>query len=282
MLNHSLQFSGVPARSTWVLAATTVALLVGGFSVLSVGTAQESKDRTVVPSAAAVQEKLRQWVHVQLLISQERADWDAQKQTLRDLEGLREREVAQLGELIEAAGNRLADAEQQRTDLNAEESMLRERRVDLEQRIDGLEAAARQLLPGLPKPLRDRLGDTIERLANDAESDTTVPLQNRYRDVLALLTEIISFQSKLTLDTELRKLDGGTVQIEVLYLGLGQAYYVDRSSKHAGIGQPGGADGWIWEEQPELAASVRRTIDIFRKQVSPELVELPLQLRVEP
>lgn len=258
-----------------VIALVVVAALP--WSECAFGQDKDTTEAAEPPTAAEVQEKLRQWVLTQRLISEERADWEAEKQTLADLNELREREVGQLDELIAAAGSRLTDAEERRGKMTAEEQKLRSQRAELEKSIAGLEAAARELLPRLPRPLREQLGETIERLQADPAAVEEIPLQNRFRDVLAVLVEAGGFQSRLTLDTELREFGEQTIEVEVLYLGLANAYYTDRSGVHAGIGGPT-VDGWVWTEQPDLAESIRQTIDIFQKRANPDLVELPIRM----
>ena len=122
-----------------------------------------------------------------------------------------------------------------------------------------------------PPPLREQLDAAVERL--ESEDRPAAPLQNRYRDVLAVLIEAGNFQSRLTLDTELRELDGETVEIEVLYFGLASAVYIDRSGETCGIGKPGN-DGWTWTPQAGLATSVRKIIDsLIAEGVSGEYLD---------
>lgn len=242
------------------------------------GAAQENAEPAAPPTAAEVQEKVRQWVRTQQLVSEEESDWQAQKQALADLGEIREREISQLDEVIAAAGARLTDAESRRAALNAEEESLRERRAELEKEIVALENSALSLLPGFPPPLREKIEDAAGRL--EAKDRNRNPLQNRYRDVLAVLVEAGSFNSRLTHDIDLREVDGRSIEVEVLYLGLARAFYTDRSGRICGTGQPGAA-GWTWTLQPKLAASIRQTIDIFQKQASPEMVRLPMQLHLE-
>ncbi len=251
---------------------------IGLVGLVPHGLSQEKADTAVSPTAAEVQEKVRQWVHSQQLISEEASDWQAQKQALADLSKIREREIGQLDEVIEAAGSRLTDAESRRAELIAEEDSLRDRRAELEKEIVTLERSALSLLPGFPPPLREKIKDASERLeAKDRESH---PLQNRYRDVLAVLVEASAFNSRLTHDVDLRDVDGKSIEVDVLYLGLASAYYTDRSGKYGGTGQPGDV-GWTWTERPKLAASIRNAVDIFQKQATPNMVKLPLQLRLE-
>jgi hypothetical protein len=254
-----------------------VAIFACSVSALAQEERGDASEETALPTAAEVQEKLRQWVRTQQLISEERADWEAQKQSLADLNELRKREVANLDELIAAAGSRLTDAEDRQARLGAEEESLRARRANWEKSIDDLESAVRGLLGKFPQPLRQQLGTTIGRLESGEKVDTA--LQNRFRDVLAVLIEAKAFDSRLTLDTELRELDGKTIEVEILYLGLATAYYTDRSGNYAGTGKPASeGQGWEWHAQPNLASAIRTTIEIFQKRANPEIVELPMQL----
>ncbi len=126
-------------------------------------------------------------------------------------------------------------------------------------------------MPKFPPPLRDKAGEAITRL-EDPQPDT--PLQNRYRDVLAILSEVGNFQGVITIDTELREIDGAQVEVEVLYLGLAQAWYADRTGKNSGSGRPS-PEGWIWTADASLAGRVREAIAIQRKLAPPAFVGLP-------
>lgn len=227
--------------------------------------------KPIEPLPATVQEKIREWVKTRKQIAQEAADWEAEKRSLADLNDLRKKEITQIDAFIAAAGERLQDAEKQRTELLAEEESLRTWRASVEERIVKLEANLRAQLPKFPPPLRDKAGDAIARL-EDPQPDT--PLQNRYRDVLAILGEVGNFHNTLTIDTELRDFDGAQIEVDVLYLGLAQAWYVDRTGRHAGIGRPG-AEGWQWTDDASLAGRIRDAIAIQRKLAPPAFVGLP-------
>jgi len=278
-LSYSLKYALQPfGYSVGPIAAVLVGAVIGLAGLVEHGSAQQEDEGAPPPTAAEVQEKVRQWVRTQQLISEEESDWQAQKQALIDLSEIREREIDQLDEVIETAGARLTDAESRRADLIAEEDSLRNRRAELEKEIVALEDSALSLLPGFPPPLREKIKDAAERL--EAADRKSSPLQNRYRDVLAVLVEAGAFNSRLTHDIDLREVDGRSIEIDVLYIGLASAYYTDRSGKYCGIGRSG-PGGWIWTERPELAASIRHTIDIFQKKASPEMVKLPIQLRLD-
>lgn len=237
-------------------------------------TAQEAADVGDEPDPAppaVIQEKIREWVRVKKQISTERAGWEADKQSLADLNELRTREIVSLQEIIDATGTRLTDAEKQRVELLAEEEALRGGRELLEARIARAEERLRGLIPRFPPPLLEEVGDAIARIES---ADAEVPLQDRYRDLLSVMGEVGHFDSSITVASELREIDGKRVEIDVLYLGMARAWYVDREGRHAGYGLPT-EEGWRWTEEASVAAEVRQTIAIRQKTAAPAVVSLP-------
>lgn len=242
------------------------------------GGGQAGRERADPAPAAVVQAKVREWVRTQRLISEEKADWEAEKEALADLNALRRREIEKLDELISAAGNRLAEAEQQRRDLRAMMESLQADRERLETVVAAAEQSLRSVVSGLPHPLRVELSDTLGGLDADRGD---LPLQVRYRDLVTLLGEINAFRNRITVSTELREFDGRQVEVEVVYLGLGAAWYVDRAGSRAGRGKAA-AEGWTWTREDSLARRVRQAIDVHRKEAPPALISLPLQASPNP
>jgi len=232
---------------------------------------------TATPPPAVVQEKVREWVRVKKQISAERADWEAEKLSLADLNELRQKEIANLDEFIAAAGSRLDDAEKQRTDLLAEEESLRSRRQLLEEAIGRNEAALRAMIPRFPPPLRAEIDEALARLET---ADPDAPLQDRFRDLLVILGEAEQFDDTITIDAELREIGGENIEVDVLYLGLARAWYVDRSDRHAGTGVPTDTD-WEWTEDASVAAAVRNAIAVRRKEAAPAIVPLPFPAQLD-
>ena len=264
-----------PRRSALRLALTLGFWgILGGSSILW---AQEEApepgaaegDETVVP-ASLVQESLRQWVEVKKLASEELAEWEAEKNSLADLNELRKREIASLDEIIEAAGSRLTDAEQQRESLLAEEDALKAKRARLEDAVVAAEAQLRPLVRRFPPPLMTKVDEVVARLE---AADPEATLQNRFRDVLLILQEVTSFDRSITVDAELMDLDGKQVSVDVLYLGLSRAWFVDQEGGRAGTGLPGD-EGWVWTTDNAMASEVGRAIAIYRKESPPAYTNL--------
>lgn len=236
--------------------------------------ARAQSDAAAGASAALLQEKVREWVRVQKLRGEEAADWAEQQRELVGLNALRRTEIAQIDELIVAAGARLEEATQQREELRAEQAELRVARAELGRRIGELEAALRVQITSFPPPLQEKIEDVAARLAAGGEKER--PLQDRYRDVVAVLSAVGEFGRTLSVAGEMREIGGERVAVEVLYLGLAGAWYVDRGGKLAGTGRaaPG---GWVWTADSGIAGRVRAAIDMHRKKASPGYVRLPFE-----
>ncbi|RME91656.1 MAG: DUF3450 family protein [Verrucomicrobia bacterium] len=229
---------------------------------------------------------LRQWVQTKQLISRTRTDWEAERETLQQT-------LAMLQSEREALESERAKVGQDRTQLAEERRRVEEKTADLQAALDLLgrqlgpiEDRLRQLTPTLPEPLRRSVEPLLARLGqkNAAASpkggtaEAFSPIQ-RLQAVVTLLNEIEKFNATVTLNSELRPgPEGGQIKVQVLYFGLGRAWYVGASGQVAGVGTPG-KEGWQWESRPELAASIRQLIAIYEEKQPAVLVALPVVIR---
>jgi len=67
-------------------------------------------------------------------------------------------------------------------------------------------------------------------------------------------------------------------QVQVLYLGVGQAYYADQGGTFAGTGVAG-AEGGGWAVNAELGPTIRKVIDIYENERSAEFVPVPVNIQ---
>ena len=233
-------------------------------------TVNEGGTAKVSPSAI-LQEKVRQWVDVQKQRGKEASQWQEQKQQLTGLNELRLTEIKQIDSLIAAAGKRLEDATAQRQKLLQEQAELQTTRNLLQDNISKLENGLRQCLPRFPGPLRKKVGDALFRIENPDPDQT---LQDRYRDLLAILAATAAFDHAIIVTKEIREVDGERIELETLYLGLAKAWYVGRAGTIAGHGKANN-EGWQWTEDNSIAVHVRQAIEIYRKERAPDYVKLP-------
>jgi hypothetical protein len=225
-----------------------------------------------VVDAALLQKKTGEWIATRRLIGEEAAAWQTEKNSLAELNAIRAKESAQLDEFVKTATVRIEELTTRKGTLAKEQTDLKAWRTKLEADLSTLEAGLRPLLPRFPAPLREKIEESLLRLESP-EADS--PLQNRARDLLLILQACLEFQNALTLHNEVREIGGERREVEVLYLGLTQAWYVDTSGEHSGHGVPG-EQGWIWTEDPAIAARVRSAIEVHARRATPAFVELPL------
>ena len=99
------------------------------------------------------------------------------------------------------------------------------------------------------------------------------------QNVVAMLNEADRFNSAITLAIEVRKdADGKDRQVQVLYLGLGQAYYADQGGTFAGTGVSA-PEGWDWTANAALGKAIRKVIDIYENERGAEFVPVPVNIQ---
>ena len=93
--------------------------------------------------------------------------------------------------------------------------------------------------------------------------------------VVGILGELDKFNNAVAIFSEKRKnSQGEEVAVETIYVGLGAAYFVNDANNFSGVGTPGAA-GWEWTAKPEIAASVRDVIRVYRNEHPANFVALP-------
>lgn len=254
----------VPSRGAFLLAAAAFAVALP---------AQESTD--AVASTRATVEK---WVETRNLVSKEQRDWVLGKETLTARMEVVRREIDKLKVSIAAAEAQVVEADKKRAALLAENEQRKASGDKLVTRIAALEARLLTQLPRLPEPLRDKLKPLTQRLPKAGE-ETKQSLAERWQNVVGVLNELDKWQREIVVTSELRQLgDGQSVEVAVIYLGLGQAFYASSNGKVAGFGHPT-ADGWQWKQANELAADVLRTIAVYKNEQVAAFVRLPVQVQ---
>jgi hypothetical protein len=261
-----------------LLTLALIAALPAGFLCGQEASAPSSVPATAAAAppapvdAALLQKKTGEWIETRRLIGEEASAWQTEKNSLAELNAIRAKETTQLDAFVQAATVRIGELTNRKGALAKEQTDLKAWRAKLEADLSALEAGLRPLLPRFPAPLREKIQESLVRIESP-EADQ--PLQNRARDLLLVLQACLEFQNTLTLHNEVREIGGERREVEVLYLGMTQAWYVDAAGRHSGHGVPG-EQGWIWSEDPAIASRVRSAIEIQARRATPAFVELPL------
>lgn len=240
------------------------------FASLLASGAQEVVDEVKI---IELREAISKLVDVQTLESKERNDWVAKKASFGALLELHQRELKLLDEELAKAGKTAPAHETQTADLESEIQALKQARQLTAEAIARNLPRLSTLAQQFPKPLLvDVEADLASLKAHGPQDEPRDALQS----MLAVLAKAEQFNRRFTRSTEVQ--DGSEVQ--VLYLGLAQAYYMDRKADgkgKAGVGRPS-AEGWTWKSQAEIREALQAAFEIMDKKRQPATVTLPLTL----
>jgi len=217
------------------------------------------------------------WIETQQIISKERKDWQQGKEILVGRLELVKNEVAALEEKIKQAESGVAEASRKRDALLAENDQLKAAGAQLSEGVTGLEGQVRKLFKAMPEPVQMKLQPLAQRIPEDPAS-THVSAAERYQNVLGILNELNKNNNEITVSYEVHTLaNGKPAEVQAIYVGLGQAYYVSASGE-AGIGRAT-ADGWTWEPSKAVAGDVLRALEILQGKHTPDFVALPVKIQ---
>ncbi len=226
---------------------------------------------------ATAQSALEQWVQTRKTIAQTRADWQADRALLEQTLAMLERELDQVRTQHATVETNHAAIMAQRAELEALKQRYLAATQMVRARVAELEARVRRLEPVFPPPLRATIQPLLHRLPPEPPA-TNAPLTPRVLALVTLLNEVDKFQNAFSVAEETRPgPDGREHAVQVLYAGLGQAWFVNKTENFAGVGVPG-PDGWQWTRRDDLAPEVARAIRRYRNELPADFSRLPVQL----
>jgi len=253
-----------------------VAIVAGSMACVLAGAAESANNNAErVDTARATLEK---WVETRRMISRERQKWDRGRELLKDRIDLARGRIEGVREKWADAEKSIADAEKKRAALVEENDKLKAASGSLRETVTKLEARTRELLVRLPASLQERLKPLSQRIP-DKPAETKLSLGERFQNVVGILNEVNKFNREMTVASEVRALaDGTSAEVTVLYVGLGQAYYLGAKGKVAGIGKPS-AKGWTWRPANEAAEQIAAAIAILKNERPASFVKMPVETK---
>jgi len=227
-----------------------------------------SETRTVVEN----------WVEARQLASQLKADWRGDREVLEQVIAAFENEKISIENRIDntdASNLQISDefdqVSQEKHDLITYSNRLKSEATRLESKLNGLSKR-------LPNALQDRISTLLDRIP-EVPSKTKLSVATRMQTILGVVNEIDKFNSSINVVSELRKNPSGAeVQVQVLYVGLAQAFFSDSTGAFAGVGMPA-EEGWNWELRSEWAPRIQRAIEMYQGLQPAAFVSLPFQLK---
>jgi FtsZ-binding cell division protein ZapB len=254
------------------------ALIMAAVLVPAVAAAQTRTGGSEGEVLDSTRSTVAKWVETQQIISKEKKDWQLGKDVLLQRISLIESEIASLEDKIAETRKGIDDADDKRDELAAQNGQLKSAAASLYDRIGPLEEKTRRLLATLPEPLRERVEPLSQRIPDDP-SVADASISERFQNVIGVLNEVNKFDRDVSVTNELRRLpDGSMAEVTVVYLGLGQAYYVTSGGDGAGVGRPT-QNGWEWTAANHLAPEIRQAVEILQNTQPPAFVPLPVEIR---
>jgi exonuclease VII small subunit len=217
-------------------------------------------------------------------IQQEKDSFERDREVMENYaEGL-ESEIASLRESIARANDRKLGADRDSVDKTERKAAFAAARSQLATSVRALEEQALARAKAFPRSLlaEPKMAQALEEIGTDIHltgNQLEAQLPKRLNSILTLLGEAEKFQQTVHLRDELHtRADGREFNMKVVYFGLGAAYAVNEAGDFALVGRPA-ADGWHYEERSDLAATIKRLVDITTGDAEAGFVPLPVELR---
>lgn len=220
---------------------------------------------------------LSKWIETQQIIAKERNDWAQGKEILQGRIDLVGKEVAVLKEKIAQSEAAVAESNKKRDELVKENDQLKALAGQLDGAARSMESQVRGLSTAMPEGVLTKLQPLLARIPADGAT-ARVSTAERFQNVLGILGEMNRANSEISVAYEIRKLaDGSSSEVQVVYVGLAQAYYISPTGE-AGVGIPG-PDGWQWKPLPEAADEILFALEVIQGKHSPAFVPLPVTIQ---
>lgn len=233
------------------------------------------RPESVLDSTRSVVEK---WVEAKKMIAEARSDWTVEKEILGQSIAAFERELKSLDQQLEQVDSGSSQTDKELAEVQKEKEALERAGGELKSALGKLEGRLRGLAPGFPAPVVEKITPFFNRIPKDAEN-TKSSLSVRLQNIVGILAELDQFNGSLVVVSELRKTESGAeVETRVLYLGLGQAYFVDKTGEFCGYGVSSSA-GWTWHVQKEMGQAIAKAIGVYENSEPAAFVNLPVTIR---
>lgn len=242
--------------------------------ILSSGNAGTGEKIAAIETAQTVLEK---WIETQRIISQEKRDLALSCQMLNERIALVKREIESLQGKIAEAQAGIAEADKKRAAMVEENEKLKQATDSLKGTVSNLEGRLRHLIVRLPEFLQERIRPLSQRLPYDSEQ-ARQSTSERFQNIVGILNEIDKFNREVSVTSEVRTFeDGRSVEVAVLYLGIGQALYTSSNATVAGTGTATDTE-WIWIPNNTAAERIAEAIAVVKNERVASFVQVPIEI----
>ncbi len=222
--------------------------------------------------------KMEKWVETRQQIAKAKSEWRQERETLKQTIAMYENELKRLNQQIEEAESKKSQASNEFDKLTQKQGSLEAGSEEMAALASKTESRIKAMTERLPGVLVDRIQPAIKRFPQNAE-ESQMSVSQRLQNVIGVINEIEKFNEGVTVSKEVRKNPSGAqVQVKTLYLGVGQAYFVDEKGDFAGVGRPAQGE-WQWVEESQLAPKISKAIAIYEGNAQADYIGLPVSLK---
>lgn len=222
---------------------------------------------------------LQKWAETQRLVSSERSEWEQGKAMLQGRILLLKLSIEETEKKTKEAQEKLADAKKRMAEAEAEKVQIKEASDALLATAPELENGVREIFDSVPVVVQEKIKVLHDRIPKAGADTKNITAAERFQNILGILNEVNKANTELASLPEIHDIGGGRqAEVKVVYVGLGQGYFVNSSGDIGGRGTPGDK-GWTWTTDPAIAPKMREVVEVMKKAVAPKLVELPAEIR---
>ena len=224
---------------------------------------------------------LEKWVEARRVLAEERAQWLADEKTLTDDITFLKNEIEGLRTAVDESMKEITTADSEQSDLGESITAQEQAIAVVEQAVPGFEKQILALSTIFPSVFEEKVATQLRRIPDpDSGVNPDVDLGDRIQNIISLLNNIEYFNKVITPSSELReKANGEIFEVKTLYVGFGQAYFVDENLVNAGYGYPVIGKGWVWQDRPEIAEAVGLAVAAADNRHPAEFVSVPVEIK---
>jgi hypothetical protein len=238
---------------------------------------QVASPEQTMQAIQASREALAKWMETQKIISQEEANWKTAKVALDGRIALLQQEISEFEGKVAKSNADINGEETRKANLERELASAKEAPKELTEAASFIEGRLKTLRDLLPEVVFKKVQGLYQRIPDDP-NNTKVSLAERYQNILGILNEADKANNDIMVTSEVREIAGSTpAEVQTIYVGLAQAYFVNADRNFAGTGRPVNGK-WQWTRQDELANEISEILGVMQNKGKPHFIHLPVAL----
>jgi len=226
------------------------------------------------------------WLNLEIQKGQLQSSWNQREQDLEQRLSLLDIELRRLNEVAAQRVEAASDVDQKRSELLQKQEALEQDQSLMAEQLKKTHLRIKNLMPRLPPPLQSEWQAQIDLAGEESASNS-----EKLERLLTLFKMAEEFDGRVALHRGELNLDASSnkeivVQVNQIYLGLSQGWYISDDGKLYGYGRAT-PQGWQWwhgaAADAELgktlhAAQINQVYRILQNPTTADFVALPVKI----